>query len=109
MIKIIKKHEPRELMQYRERKPENGWRPFYEDMSRIESGHYNLDGSSINLHDYVLDLLIKEQGGLCAYCMCKIPEIDRKTGVYKKATIEHIIPQSTTNKTENWKLESARH
>lgn len=105
MIKIIKNHEPAELIRYREKKPVEAWRPSYDEMGQVESGHYNPDGSPINLHDYVLDMLIKEQGGLCAYCMCSIPEIDRKTGVPRKATIEHIIPQSMTKKTDDWKME----
>lgn len=105
MIKIIKDHEPGELTEYREIQPVNGWRPSYNEMSQVESGYYNSDGSSINLHDYVLNKLIKEQGGLCAYCMCAIPEIDKRTGKIKKATIEHIIPQSATRNTEDWKLE----
>lgn len=105
MIKIIKTHEPKELAQYRETKPINGWRPSYNEMNHVESGYYNSDGSSINLHDYVLDMLIKEQGGLCAYCMCSIPEIDRRTGTTRKATIEHIVPQSMTKSTNEWKME----
>lgn len=105
MIKIIKDHEPRELTEYREKQPVNGWRPSYNEMSQIESGYCNPDGSSLNLHDHVLNLLIKEQGGLCAYCMCKIPEVDRRTGMIRKATIEHIIPQSATRNTKEWKTE----
>lgn len=105
MIKIIKNHEPAELIRYREKKPVEAWRPSYDEMGQVESGHYNPDGTPINLHDYVLDMLIKEQGGLCAYCMCSIPEIDRKTGVPRKPTIEHIIPQSMTKKTDDWKME----
>ena len=105
MIRIIKNHEPVELTKYREKQPIDGWRPAYGEMSRIESEHYNADGTSINLHDYVLSMLIKEQGGLCAYCMCRIPEVDRRTGTIRKATIEHIIPQSVTRNTKDWKQE----
>ena len=39
----------------------------------------------------VLNRLIQEQGCICAYCMCRIPEKG------KKATIEHIDPQSATS------------
>ena len=63
------------------------------------------DGISINLHDYVLNKLVEEQGGLCAYCMCRMPEIDRRTGKALRHTIEHIRPQSTTKNTSEWQME----
>ena len=40
--------------------------------------------------DKILKSLMKEQGWICAYCMKRIPEIDKEP----KVTIEHIIPQS---------------
>ena len=76
MIYIVKKHEPRELTEYRESESSTGVRPTYDSMSS-------------DLHEYVLSKLVEEQGGLCAYCMCRIPETDKKTGSTLKCTIEH--------------------
>lgn len=90
MIHIVKKHEPKELKEYRESESCTGVRPTYDSMSS-------------DLHEYVLSKLVEEQGGLCAYCMCRIPETDKKTGSTLKCTIEHIEPQSLTRGTENWK------
>lgn len=45
------------------------------------------------VHEAVLESLMKEQGYLCAYCMCKIPQ----TGKMPSATIEHWEPQSKTS------------
>ena len=92
MIHIVKKHEPKELKEYRESESCTGVRPTYDSMSS-------------DLHEYVLSKLVEEQGGLCAYCMCRIPETDKKTGSTLKCTIEHIEPQSLTRGTENWKKE----
>ena len=92
MIYIVKKHEPKELKEYRESESCTGVRPTYDSMSS-------------DLHEYVLSKLVEEQGGLCAYCMCRIPETDKKTGSTLKCTIEHIEPQSLTRGTENWKKE----
>ena len=92
MIYIVKKHEPKELKEYRESESSTGVRPTYDSMSS-------------DLHEYVLSKLVEEQGGLCAYCMCRIPETDKKTGSTLKYTIEHIEPQSLTRGTENWKKE----
>lgn len=92
MIHIVKKHEPKELKEYRESESSTGVRPTY-------------DSISSDLHEYVLSKLVEEQGGLCAYCMCRIPESDKKTGSTLKCTIEHIEPQSLTRGTENLKKE----
>ena len=56
MIYIVKKHEPKELKEYRESESSTGVRPTYDSMSS-------------DLHEYVLSKLVEEQGGLCAYCM----------------------------------------
>ena len=39
----------------------------------------------------VLDCLIREQGQLCVYCMCRIPRDDKEIGI-ADPTIEHFIP-----------------
>lgn len=80
------------LILYRESESSTGVRPTYDSMSS-------------DLHEYVLSKLVEEQGGLCAYCMCRIPETDKKTGSTLKCTIEHIEPQSLTRGTENLKKE----
>ena len=72
MIEISKGKEPRELLEYRKQ-------PFasYADMPSA-------------LKQKVVQSLLSEQGYLCAYCMCKIGDTNKK----HPATIEHCIPQS---------------
>lgn len=94
MIEIKKGKEPSALATYRNT-------PFasYENMHGAKTGRKLPDGTDEIVYDVVLNHLIKEQGGLCAYCMRKIPV---KRG-YPKATIEHIQPQHTI--TEKDKLD----
>ena len=75
MIKIKKGKEPPELIAYRKKKY-----AAYDNMPR-------------DVHDAVLKNLMQEQGYLCAYCMCKIPQ----TGKTPSVTIEHWDPQSKTS------------
>ncbi|MBR6244603.1 TIGR02646 family protein [bacterium] len=75
MIKITKRNEPRELQQYRLQKFSS-----YSDMPK-------------NVRKKVLESLIAEQGGLCAYCMCRISD-----GEENNVTIEHCEPQSVSPK-----------
>lgn len=75
MIEIKKGKEPPELLAYRKKKY-----AAYDNMPR-------------EVHEAVLESLMKEQGYLCAYCMCKIPQ----TGKMPSATIEHWEPQSKTS------------
>ena len=78
MIKINKKIiEPILLTKYRNM-----------DGSTYKDMHGAYLGGNKDVYNVVLDALLEEQGHLCAYCMCKIPD---KSG---KARIEHIIPQS---------------
>lgn len=79
MILINKGPEPRELTEYRLDK---------------SNGEPTYDGLQ-NRHQIVLDSLIREQGGLCAYCMCRIPQSSQKHN--PPASIEHIDPQSDTD------------
>ncbi len=74
MIPIKKGPEPHELTEYRLRKGAN-----YENMPQ-------------NVKEAVLNSLMQEQGFLCAYCMCRIPQKSQKISV----RIEHIQPQSQT-------------
>ena len=83
MIYIVKKHEPRELTEYRESESSTGVRPTYDSMSS-------------DLHEYVLSKLVEEQGGLCAYLYVQNSRNRQKTGSTLKCTIEHIEPQSLT-------------
>lgn len=75
MIKITKRNEnePRELQQY-----------------RLQNSSSSYSSMPTDIKKKVLESLIAEQGGLCAYCMCKI---DNKGGK-RQATIEHCEPQS---------------
>lgn len=86
MIKIKKNPEPVELVQYR-RLPG----ATYQDMHGARTGRDRRDGSPEDVYTVVLDNLIREQGCICAYCMCRIPEKG------KSATIEHIQPQSVSS------------
>lgn len=75
MIEIKKGKEPSKLIAYRKKKY-----AAYGDMPK-------------DVHDAVLESLMQEQGYLCAYCMCQIPQKKRNPSV----TIEHWEPQSKTS------------
>ncbi|MCF0221490.1 MAG: TIGR02646 family protein [Fibrobacter sp.] len=79
MIPIKKGAEPRELTEYR---------------LDNRNGEPTYDGLK-ERHKVILESLIKEQGGLCAYCMCRIPQNPQKHN--PPASIEHIDPQSTSD------------
>lgn len=74
MIEIKKGKEPSALIAYRKTQYAT-----YDDMPKA-------------VHDAVLDSLMQEQGYLCAYCMCRIPQ----KGKTPSATVEHWDPQSRT-------------
>lgn len=93
MIKINKGIEPVELTKYKQQPNAS-----YRDMHGAPSGKSNSDGTPIDVYTIVLNRLIQEQGCICAYCMCRIPEKG------KKATIEHIDPQSATSEEKSLKL-----
>lgn len=80
MIHIQKGNEPKELLQYRLNRS-NG-EPTYENMPS-------------EVHQAVLNNLMQEQGFLCAYCMCRIPQDVAKHN--PPVSIEHIDPQSKTD------------
>ncbi len=80
MIPIRKGREPNELLRYRLDK--SAGEPTYENMPA-------------NVKEAVLESLMREQGYLCAYCMCRIPQDSSKH--WPPVTIEHINPQSGTN------------
>jgi uncharacterized protein (TIGR02646 family) len=78
MIEIKKGTEPHELLQYR-----------YTQNATYE-------GMPSDIKDKVKESLMKEQGYLCAYCMCRI-----EMGFGKhRATIEHCSSQALTTESE---------
>ena len=81
MIEIKKGKEPKELIQYRKQNDAT-----YDNMH----GARVSDQQTEDVYHIVLNSLVREQGGLCAYCMCRIPE---RKGT-PSCTIEHIVPQS---------------
>lgn len=76
MVYIRKQHEPRELTVYKKEKGAS-----FSDLSG-------------NNKVAVYNSLIKEQYGLCAYCMCRI---FYNTETNRNIRIEHFIPQSDSN------------
>lgn len=48
------------------------------------------------LKEQVRKQLVKEQGGLCAYCMCRIPEVESEISTH--INIEHYIPRNPEDK-----------
>lgn len=75
MIVIKKGKEPPALIAYRKTKYAS-----YKNMPK-------------EVHDAVVKGLMQEQGYLCAYCMCRIPQEGQSPAV----TIEHWDPQSKTS------------
>ena len=80
MIPIRKGREPNELLRYRLDK--SAGEPTYENMPA-------------DVKEIVLESLMRDQGYLCAYCMCRIPQDTTKH--WPPVTIEHINPQSCTD------------
>lgn len=78
MIEIVKGREPGELMFYRKQKFAS-----YKNMPR-------------ETHEVVIQSLMREQGYICAYCMCRIPQKGKNPPV----TIEHINAQSVSDDSE---------
>ena len=64
MIKIVKGDEPEELKRLRETAENQGLNP---------KEAYELLNADRRLKKKIKRALVKEQGGLCAYCMCRIP------------------------------------
>lgn len=83
MIEIKKGTEPEKLKTLREKAEENHLNP---------KQAYELLNRKKTLKREVRESLIKEQGGLCAYCMCKIPREGLAIGI-APITIEHLVPR----------------
>lgn len=81
MIPIIKKDEPGGLAELRQKALERGLSP--------EEAYDTLRNP---LKEQVRASLVEEQGGLCAYCMCRIPRSD--AGDQPPITIEHFISRN---------------
>lgn len=85
MIPITKKAEPDGLAELRQQAIERGLSP--------EEAYDTLCNP---LKEHVRDSLVEEQGGLCAYCMCKIPRSD--AGDQPPINIEHFISQNPVSR-----------
>ena len=81
MIPIIKSSEPEVLSHLRKRAEEKGLAP--------AQAYATLRGRNKVL---VREAILKDQGHLCAYCMCSIPRSDTPEGV-SSLTIEHYVPR----------------
>lgn len=57
---------------------------------------YNLLCRAFGLKQKVKEQLIREQGGLCAYCMCAIPRNDVEPSI-APTSIEHLMPRKPVN------------
>lgn len=77
MIEIVKQSEPVQLTYLRKNCSSRGLDP--------TSSYAELRNPD---KQAVLESLLKEQGHLCAYCMCRIPMDEAVIG----ATIEHFVP-----------------
>lgn len=85
MIPIYKKDPPPELVKLQEWAKENNLSPknAYDTLQNPQK-------------EQVRKQLVEEQGGLCAYCMCRIPE--KKSEITTHIKIEHIIPRNPVDR-----------
>lgn len=81
MIPIQKGIEPEGLAKLREKTKRQGLSP-KEAFKKLKNP----------LKDKVRSSLVKEQGGICAYCMCRIPRSDVENGI-APIIIEHFVPR----------------
>ena len=79
MIPIKKGSEPSELTKLREENAGLSPKEAYEQLRNP-------------LKKKVRQQLVDEQGGLCAYCMCRIPRLDAPA--WPGIVIEHIVPRN---------------
>lgn len=79
MRQITKSPAPPELMRWLRVKPAGVERTYAEVGAKLE-------GEKHSLRDIVIPVLVRDQGGLCAYCMSRISEAD--------ATLEHYVAQN---------------
>lgn len=86
MIAINKGVEPAELTELRRKAIKKGLSP--------EEAYKKLKG---NNKEIVRQSLLREQGHLCAYCMCSIPRNDVSAGV-TPIRIEHYVPRNTKDR-----------
>ncbi|MGN0604829.1 MAG: retron system putative HNH endonuclease [Oscillospiraceae bacterium] len=82
MIPIKKGVEPPELKTLRQKSIEKGLSP--------EEAYDTLKG---NTKEIVRQSLLKEQGHLCAYCMCRIPRNDVCAGI-APIRLEHLVSRN---------------
>ncbi len=86
MILIVKAPAPEALLSLRKKAAEKGLSP---------RQAYHLLNKNANLKNKVRNALIQEQGGLCAYCMCRIPRGD--AGNQPAVIIEHFIAREPSD------------
>lgn len=84
MIEIKKGEEPEALARLRNRAAEEGLNP---------KEAYELLNKRSKLKNRIRNALVREQGGLCAYCMCRIPRSDVEENI-APIVIEHVIPRN---------------
>lgn len=84
MIEIKKGVEPQGLAALREKAISRNLNP---------AQSYELLNRKTSLKREVKKQLVKEQGSLCAYCMCRIPRNDLEENI-APITIEHVIPRN---------------
>ena len=85
MILIKKGNEPEVLQKLREKCIEEGL--------TAEQAYKRLRGKR---KDKVRDFLMRDQSGLCAYCMCRIPRNDVPDKI-SPIVIEHFMPRNPEN------------
>ena len=83
MITIKKGHEPLSLTEFRSK------------------GGEKFDDLDSQTKEDIRSFLLKEQGFLCAYCMRRIGRDKNDDGFYKDVKIEHVIPRSETQKSDD--------
>lgn len=86
MLEINKMEPPEELIKLKQQATENGLTP--------EEAYGTLRNP---LRKQVLELLMREQGHLCAYCMRRIPDDRDVPDETIRVTIEHWFPRNPPN------------
>lgn len=89
MKQVFKSAEPPCLKAYRSSRPSDSW-----DQMKNNSQYY---GKAV--YDCIAELILIDQGGLCAYCEI---EISRSLNTFR---IDHFVAKSLSNLAHNWGLD----
>jgi len=89
MKKVPKGDEPIELLAYRNNNPQNSWNQFTKSNKRRKD---------LQKH------LLKDQGGLCAYCEIKLILLEDSPST-SDFRVEHFHPKSDESSAHNWHLD----